>query len=319
MSTRPIHEIDEEDACWFCHMFFSAFPSHNRLFLWAFKWRFFNNFPSHKIHLGPLNSWISMIPSSGGAQSSPAGWSSTLSHSHGGGGKWCFYMYFPGTVNPGLLNHQFIDRGLAILRVIYSITILGATQLSQLIVEGYYVRDWYIPIYLSGELKFWIWMACVAHVLLQGLEKNLRQFINRYWSEEADVEQREVYPGNDDRKLDTSTTGQAVLDTALQRVRHCRSIAKWPPPPIEPSPANVALGVRRVWLKLGVAIDPQNGPIWAIQVSQKQLKHAKPSNFLDFYYVFSYHSSSLIMNCPFQTWSSPHPATHRAGSLTPRA
>ena len=82
-----------------------------------------------------------MIPSSGGAQSSPAGWSSTLSHSHGGGGKWCFYMYFPGTVNPGLLNHQFIDRGLAILRVIYSITILGATQLSQLIVEGYYVRD----------------------------------------------------------------------------------------------------------------------------------------------------------------------------------
>ena len=150
------------------------------------------------------------------------------------------YMYFPGTVNPGLLNHQFIDRGLAILRVIYSITILGATQLSQLIVEGYYVRDWYIPIYLSGELKFWIWMACVAHVLLQGLEKNLRQFINRYWSEEADVEQREVYPGNDDRKLDTSTTGQAVLDTALQRVRHCRSI--------EPSPALLWVkGMAETW------------------------------------------------------------------------
>ena len=120
-----LHHVDPTDSWdWWggCllvlpHVFFSAFPSHNRLFLWAFKWRFFNNFPSHKIHLGPLNSWISMIPSSGGAQSSPAGWSSTLSHSHGGGGKWCFYMLFPGVQwTQGLLNHQFIDRGLAILR-----------------------------------------------------------------------------------------------------------------------------------------------------------------------------------------------------------
>lgn len=62
----------------------------------------------------------------------------------------------------------------------------------------------------------------------------------------------------------------------------------------------------RVWLKLGVAIDPQSGPIWAIQVSRKQLKHTKPSNFLDFY-VFSYHSSSLIMKIAL---SRPEKNTH---------